>query len=500
MAINYLPNDPLSVQDSPMRRASPRADRPSNRAGFFYNGAVAEDRYDIGTPGFLFWQCSEAALAAMETWEKLDGSLTSWANNRSRLNLRQDAGVDLNAYYDRTSLSFFHWRTGSKTTWSGASTDVVAHETGHALLDAVRPDLWNSFYTEVNAFHEAFGDCVALLTALDDRRQRERLLSVSPWLWTGNFLEATTEDLADGVRRHLGAQHSAAEPRHALNWFNWQLPETLPMDGPPNRLTSEIHSFGRVFSGCFYDTIGLIFANQSSHTQHSLWTAAETAGRILLAAVRSAPETPRFFQSVGRAMILADEQLSQGDNHLAIRDAFGFHGIALGSSAMLAPTTALAGAAPAVSGGARAVTALSAATRRDLGKRIGARKGARMAVRALKLAGQRVTEVIHEREISLAGLDSRLKGVICRAAEPVLIGGSGKRAAVLGRLPQAQATADEVNVFVRSLLEHDRVDFAPRGKRRRAATTEQTCGRPTHTVAKSGKHRILKRVRMACPG
>jgi Zn-dependent metalloprotease len=47
----------------------------------------------------------------------------------------------------------------------GASTDVVAHEVGHGLLDSARPDSSTSIL-EVGAFHEAFGDCIAMLTAL----------------------------------------------------------------------------------------------------------------------------------------------------------------------------------------------------------------------------------------------------------------------------------------------------------------------------------------------
>ena len=68
-------------------------------------------------------------------------------------------------------------KTGTKSTWSGASTDVVAHESGHALLDQSRPDLWDSSYPETNAFHEAFGDCMALLTAFADPATRTAVFS-----------------------------------------------------------------------------------------------------------------------------------------------------------------------------------------------------------------------------------------------------------------------------------------------------------------------------------
>jgi hypothetical protein len=270
-----------------MRQQAPQPNRPANRAGFTFVAAVGEGLFNPGSPEFLFWQCREAALMAVARWEDLDGHLSQWARatpNRRRLALLQDEGVDLNAFYDGQSLSFFHFQTGAKKTFSGANTDVVAHETGHALLDAIRPDLWDTNFPEVGAFHEAFGDCMALLTALSDRTTRMALLAASPDLGSSNFLEATAEDLSDGVRKELGPNHPAAQPRHALNSFRWQLPTTLPPSGPPQVLSSEVHSFGRVFSGCFYDTIRNIFASSANKTEATLSAVAQTAGKLLIAA------------------------------------------------------------------------------------------------------------------------------------------------------------------------------------------------------------------------
>ncbi len=224
---------------------------------------------------------------AVARWEDLDGNLSQWTRatlNRKRLALLQDDGVDLNAFYDGQSLSFCHVQTGAKKTFSGASTDVLAHETGHALLDAIRPDLWDTNFLEVGACHEAVGDCMALLTALSDSATRMAMLAASPDLGSSNFLEATAEDLSDGVRRELGPNHPAAQPRHALNSFRWQLPTTLPPSGPPQVLSSEVHSFGRVFSGCFYDTIRNIFASSANKTEATLSAVAQTAGKLLIAA------------------------------------------------------------------------------------------------------------------------------------------------------------------------------------------------------------------------
>ena len=103
---------------------------------------------------------------------------------------------------------------------------------GHGLLDATRPDLWDAVFLETGAFHEAFGDCMAVLTALNDRDSRKQVARGTGTLKKGNFVEATAENLSEAIRR-LAADHNAAEPRHAFNTFKFQLPETLrPAAGP----------------------------------------------------------------------------------------------------------------------------------------------------------------------------------------------------------------------------------------------------------------------------
>jgi hypothetical protein len=48
-----------------------------------------------------------------------------------------DAGEDLNAFYDRQALNFFHGSSPDGVVFSGASPDIVCHEMGHGVLDSV---------------------------------------------------------------------------------------------------------------------------------------------------------------------------------------------------------------------------------------------------------------------------------------------------------------------------------------------------------------------------
>ena len=503
MTINFIPNDPLAVSAVPMRQKTPHADRPANRAGFIFSNIAPEGLFNPGTPQFLFWQCREAALLAVEVWEALAGPLTKWARatpNIKKLRLLQDNGDDLNAFYNGQSLSFFHHPTGSKTTFSGASTDVVAHESGHGFLDVIRPDLWSSMLTETGAFHEAFGDCMALLTAFSDQISRQKLLSVSPTLTAQNFLEATAEDLSDGVRRALGATHPAAKPRHAFNNFQWQLPTTLPTSGGPDVLTSEVHSFARVFSGCFYDTVSNIFAAAPVKNEAALLKAAQTAGKLLIAGAKGVPLVPRFFQAVGRAMVLADQTMNAGANHTAIVRAFARHSIALGSSAMLAPRATLAGNAPKFAAKGQI---LSAATTKDLKRRMGAAASARLAMSAVEIGGDKVAQAVHSREVSLGSLSNQLKGVVAVVTEPVLVGASGGRAAAVSAMPDSSATNDEVLTFVETLLKNDHIDLGTEKKgaaasSRKAVVASETSARKTHTIRTRGGKKTLERLGFVC--
>jgi hypothetical protein len=498
MTINFLPNDPLAVGALPMRQKAPRPNRPANRAGFTFTNAAAEGQFALGTPELLFWQCREACLAAVEAFESFAGNLTQWSpfvTNPRRLSVFQNAGLDLNAFYDRDSVSFFEFTTGNKTTLGGQSTDVVSHEVGHAFLDSLRPELFDDgFVIEIGAFHEAFGDCMALLTGLSDLETRKAVLASAQGLRGTNFLETLAEDLSDGILREKGAQHPASKPRHALNTFKWQLPSTLPPIGPPNVMIGEIHSFGRIFLGCFYDTISNIFNTGPAKTEAALLKAAVTAAKLLVAAAQAAPLANRFFRSVGRSMILADQQQNNGANRDAIRQAFQGHNIALGTAAMLTPTTALSGtlAHPRAAAG----PTLSAAARKDLMNRMSAKAGEKMAVTAVDLFGQRLTQVQHRREVPLGKISKKLSGVVCYAGESALLDAVDGRAAVVGALPEENATVDEVSAYVKTLIAHDRIAY---GDKKSAVSSKDASH--THVVRREKGKKVLRRIRFLCgPG
>jgi hypothetical protein len=486
--INFIPNDALATSQNQVGQVVPLPDRKPDEAGFSVGGTEPEGLYAPGTHGFVRWQARQAALLAVEAWETATGiPVTSWAAETpdpTTLRLRPDAGTDLNAYYDRRSLSFFHQDLPGRTVFSGDSTDVVAHETGHALLDALRPDLWGVNLLEVGAAHEAVGDIVAHVTALSDPATRRALLAASPDLGTANFVEATAEELSDAVRIVLGPQHPASKPRRALNTFRWQLPETMPLKGGPDVMIAEVHSLARILTGCFYDLLRAVFAEGAVQDEAALWDATRLCARLLHEALANAPEVPRFFRSVGRQLVLADEAQHGGAHRDAVDRAFAGHGIALGAAAVRAPELALRGTPPEVTPDAAAV---ADATVSDLRRRLDV-GDAPVAVSAVDLAGDVVAKVSFTVDVPLDDVDDRLRGVVCPVTVPALVGGSGGAAALLS-VPRPEAPGEETRQFVRVLLAHDQVGFDE---------SSPEVPERTHEVQTHDGRRELRRVAFAC--
>ena len=280
------------------------------------------------------------------------------------------------------------------------------------------------------------------------------------------------------------------------------MPEFGSADDGPGKLINEAHSFGQVFSGCFYDTIVNIFQANGGTTGAQLLAATRTAGGLLAKAIATAPTKTRFFREVGRAMVKADEQDNAAANRDAITTAFNGHDLPLGTGAMLSPIAALAGAAPVISA---ASASMGLAAKKDLLARMGA-TGGKLAMSALRIGGEKIAEVIHERLVPLDDMHAKLKGVVAKAQVAVLVGESGGRAAVLGSLPEATATSDEVETFVRSLLKQGAIDFADGAKKAKArgavaaaaAAAEPHIDAITHTIKTIGGKKVLTRLRYSC--
>jgi len=208
------------------------------------------------------------------------------------LNVDPLAGIQPNAYYDRQFLKFFYFNSPSnhKEIFTSLSADIISHEMGHAFLDAIRPEFFSMASMEVWAFHEAFGDIVAIICALNHDEIVDVLISQ-----TGGDLRKSNlvEGLAEQFGLNLGMQNAL---RKAINNFVYVKPETLPQRAPDNQLAAECHSFSRVFTGAFYDIFCESVKALGQVNKPNIKAAIDRLTGTFLQACRTCPASAKFIQ------------------------------------------------------------------------------------------------------------------------------------------------------------------------------------------------------------
>jgi hypothetical protein len=261
-----------------------------------------------GTASFRYWTAAECLRRGADFWAPRMPS-GNWQPGAS-LRVLLDEGVDLNAYYDRRALNFFHGSAPSGTVYSGESPDVACHEMGHAILDSIKPQLWGAASHEAAAFHESFGDMSGILSALQLQSLRTAILQDTGGnLYRNSRLSRLAEQLGTAIR----AQYpDAVDPdclRNAVNSFTYHDPISLPQMAPAAQLSSEPHSFSRVFTGAFFEALAAMLtakaANHSSPTEQELLAVSQDVGDILVAGIRQAPVVSNFYAQVAAAMVQA---------------------------------------------------------------------------------------------------------------------------------------------------------------------------------------------------
>jgi hypothetical protein len=329
--------------------------------------APAPQIHPLGTDGFRYWTAAEAMRRAASFW--VAAGARAWHREiGASIPVRLDDGIDLNAYYARNDfppedvkqgLSFFHDTVRDVATrrqvtvFSGESPDVVAHEFGHAVLDSLKPALFELASIEAAAFHESFGDMSAILTALQLPSVRQAVLEETDGnLRRNSSVSRVAEQLGFAIRQRSPAAVDRDSLRNAANSFVYVDPLTLPSTGPATQLTRAAHNFSRVFTGAFLEALGGMVARLASRPRaDDVQQASADMGRILAQGATAAPVSTRFFQSVAEQMVLVDANLFAGKYAEALTTAFLRRGLmpvrSLAAPEAVASTPARAAAAAA---------------------------------------------------------------------------------------------------------------------------------------------------------
>ncbi|HZW52828.1 MAG TPA: hypothetical protein VFF00_02275, partial [Candidatus Elarobacter sp.] len=257
-------------------------------------------------------------------------------------------------------LNFFHDTVNGVTYYSGESPDVACHEFGHAVLDGLRPELFDAAFAEVAAFHEAFGDISAILSVLQLASLRAALLaSVGTNVARNSRVSRIAEQIGFAIRQRSPDLVDADALRNAVNSFFYRDPQQLPPSNPATLLSSEPHSFSRVFTAAYLEVLAGIFVAQGAPgNEQQLLAATQIAGKLIVTAAVGASVVPGFYSQVAAHVLSADASLYGKKYRDAIQSAFVRRGIlslesaASGATQTAAPPTARALAATAAAAAA----------------------------------------------------------------------------------------------------------------------------------------------------
>src|SRR5262245_37139847 len=416
-----------------------------------------------GTVEFRYWTAAEALRRGADFWGALLPGL-SWEVG-SILPVDLDFGTDLNAFYDRVGLKFFHGSAAGRTVFSGESPDVVCHELGHAVLDSLKPQLFDAASMEVAAFHESFGDMSAILSALQLPSLREGVLAETGGvLHRASRLSRLAEQLGWAIRQSVPSAVEADCLRNAVNTFFYRDPDTLPTTAPATSLSSEPHSFSRVFTGAFFEGLAGMLATKDTKNEAALLEVSQDIGVILVEGVRAASVVPTFFSQVAATMLgVAATRFSAQGYEVPLRSGFVRHGI-------LAPSMAVA--------------------------------ATHAPVRAAAVAASTASTTLPKLQLSVAEYGLGVPSIVVyAAAEPKRVQAAGAALAV-GPAP-APAQDQAAKSFFEDLLRRGRLKVARAGKpaaevvRSSAPLTHETY---THELRREGRQMVLRRVRIDCGG
>jgi hypothetical protein len=294
---------------------------------------------DLDDPCFMQAAVFGGVYKTIAMFEEPDtlGRPITWAFPGSQLLVVPRAGDWPNAFYERDSrsLQFFYFTPPGrdKPVFTAHSQDIIAHETAHAIIDGVAPDLYHAQHPEGLAIHEAVADLTTLLMAFRSRKLASAVLEQ-----TGGSIKHSSAFTM--VAEQFGS--ALRENRHALR----DLRNQRKMSDPDLDKT-EPHALSEVLSGALYAVVYRIHeelkgvsdeedARESSLAVHSefqqwkqsddpaaekarsgdrantspgraLWIASERFKRTLLRGLDYLPPGEVGFADLARAILASDE-------------------------------------------------------------------------------------------------------------------------------------------------------------------------------------------------
>lgn len=269
---------------------------------------------DISSPQGIAVSVFGIVLETLKLFELPDilSRKVIWAFDSPQLLIVPRAGNWANAFYDRysRSLQCFSFAASDGTTVHTAlSRDIIAHETGHAILDGLVRPLYDALTPQTLALHEAVADLTAIVMALRSRCMRSWLLRVKG----GDLAQSTPiSQLAAQFGRGLGLNRPL---RDACNTFE------ISSFG----IEPEPHDLCQVLTGALWAAMVQLHKHALDEACHAdeksergpmglaLWTSSMLISRILFRALDYLVPAEATFADYGRAILRSDESFYPED-------------------------------------------------------------------------------------------------------------------------------------------------------------------------------------------
>lgn len=350
--ISYFPQDPgmIPAQKGKMDRSDvgdnlsgPRL-RVSEPRNFPQpkaengNFIVAEDDPRMDATNTFYVAHKTLEMSENYAGRDLPWSFTEELGREEMLVRPHAGGSAMNAFYtsEGGSINFFHYKdeqNGYHRT--SLHSDVVAHETGHAILDAMRPVYMESLSVPAGGYHEAFGDMVAMLKALHEE-------TVVDALFTETRGDISNSNVASRIAESLGFHAygkdsigATGQPslRDMVNDHQYVDQHFLPyVDGKSGSdFGTEPHAYANLFTGAFYDVFQGIYEDSASDPARSfnkaVSTARDAAGKLLFRATDLSPVGNPSYPEMAVAFLKADALDNNGKYRPILEQAFRDRGL-----------------------------------------------------------------------------------------------------------------------------------------------------------------------------
>ena len=277
--------------------------------------------YDTSDSRYYAANTFSATAKTIEVFEEAYGEPIQWAFRSPQLTVNPDKGEMLNAYYSRNegSINFFHSfdNVFNRDVYSGGSGEVVAHETGHAILDGLRPGYLGTWSPAPGGFHESFGDVLAMLVSLGDERVLDKVIEQTGGdLSQPNVAAYLGEELGMAINNSQGSNVTGGDyTRNAINDFQWQDPSTLPGRAPHDQLSKQVHSYSRLWTGSFYDVFQGMhqsYMDGGMDAKEALAAARDEGLKLYGALMHEAPHGNHTYRDMAEALLRADANANGG--------------------------------------------------------------------------------------------------------------------------------------------------------------------------------------------